>query len=147
MYKNVSLRARTVDGLPTWKLLGPDGRPIAAFDAFANLLRREPKNTRDSYCRHIAEFIDYLVEVSAQFASDRQLTKLELSEAIEAYGDYLRLGADAGSHIARSVAAQLPPGANSAASLVPKKSAVRRFLRLSEEVRAYSGLTDHLCRC
>lgn len=135
MYKNVSLRLRTIDGIPTWRLLGPDGQPIAAFEAFAHSLRKEPKNTRDSYCRHLAEFFDYLIEVSALLANDRQLTKLELSQAIDAYWDYLRMGADASSQTAREVAAQRPPGANAAASLAPKKSAVRRFLRLSEEVR------------
>lgn len=135
MYKNVSLRSRKVDGVSAWLLLGPDGRPIAAFEAFARSLRKVPKNTRDAYCRHLAEFFDYLIEVSALFANDRQLTKLELSEAIEAYWDYLRMGADAGNQIAREVAAQMPPGANANASLVPKKAAVRRFLRLSEAVR------------
>jgi integrase len=135
MYKNVSLRKRSANGRPAWMLLGPDGQPIGAFDAFVHALRKEPKNTLDSYCRHLAEFFDYLIEVSVLFAKGRHLTKLELSEAIEAYGDYLRMGTDAGNQIAREVAAQLPPGANAAASLVPKKSAVRRFLRLSEEVR------------
>ena len=77
MYKNVSLRSRIVDGIPTWKLLGPDGLPVAAFAAFAYSLRKDPKNTRDSYCRHLAEFFDYLIEVAALFASDRQLSKLE----------------------------------------------------------------------
>lgn len=135
MYKNVSLRKRTVNGRPTWLLLGPTGHPIFAFEAFAHALRKEPKNTLDSYCRHLAEFFDYLIEVSVLFAQDRELTKLELTEALEAYADYLRMGDDACSPIARIVAAQLPPGVNSAASLVPKLSAVRRFLKLSEEVR------------
>lgn len=135
MYKNVSLRKRTVHSRPTWLLLGPAGQPISAFVAFAHALRKEPKNTLDSYCRHLAEFFDYLIEVAALFASDRQLTKLELTDALEAYGDYLRMGTDAQSPIARAVAAQLPPGVNSAASLVPKLAAVRRFLKLSEEVR------------
>ena len=135
MHKNVSLRKRTANGLPTWTLLGPDGKPIPAFDAFAHALRNGPKNTLDSYCRHLAQFFDYLIEVSALIPPERQMTKLELAEAIEAYGDYLQMGLDASSEVARAVAAQLPPGANAAASLVPKKSAVRRFLRLSEEVR------------
>lgn len=135
MYKNVSLRKRTQDGRPTWTLVGPDGHTIAAFDAFAASLRNAPPNTRNSYCRHVAEFIDYLLEVSAIRAQDRQLTKMELTEAIEAYPDYLRWGQDASKDVARAVAARLPPGANAAASLLPKKAAVRRFLELSEEVR------------
>lgn len=135
MYKNVSLRRRTIDGKPSWKLLGPDGQPIAAFDAFAKALRKGATNTLDSYCRHLAEFLDYLIEAYAVVGQGRALTKLELTEVIEVYGDYLRLGVNANSEVARAIAAQLRPGANAATSVVPKKSAVRRFLNLSEAVR------------
>lgn len=133
MLKNVSLRKRTKDGHPTWILLGPDGRPISAFSAFAHVLRNDAKNTLDSYCRHLAYFLDYLIEVAAFHGG--QLTKLQLSEAIESYADYLQLGSNAHSEVARGVAARIPPGVNSAASLVPKKAAIRRFLRLSEDIR------------
>ncbi|MBS0340623.1 MAG: site-specific integrase [Proteobacteria bacterium] len=135
MYKNVSLRSRTENGRATWRLLGPDGQPIEAFTAFATGLRSSPRNTRNSYCRHLAEFIDYLIEATALIGQGRQLSKLELTEVIEAYGEYLRLGADAGNSIAREVAAHLPPGTNAANSITPKKAAVRRFLKLSEEIR------------
>lgn len=135
MYKNVTLRPRTVDGKPTWKLLGPDGLSIAAFDAFAKAIGKEPLNTRKSYCRHLAEFFDYLIEAYEVIGQGRPLTKLELTGAIEAYGDYLRFGVDAGSDVARAVAEQLPPGTNSPGSVVPKKAAVRRFLKMSESVR------------
>ncbi len=133
MFKNVSLRKRNVNGQPTWVLLGPDGQPIPAFSAFAYALRNNKPNTRKAYCRHVAKFFDYLIEVSALHGG--QMTKLQLSEAIEAYGDFLQLGVDARSNIARTVAAQIPPGVNSSGSLTPKKAAIRRFLRLSEDVR------------
>jgi len=81
----------------------------------------------------LAEFLDYLIEASS--IQGGQLSKLQLSEAIEAYGDYLLLGTDAKSAVACAVAKQSPPGENSPASLVPKKAAIRRFLGLSEEVR------------
>lgn len=135
MYRNVSLRKREIDGRTTWRLLGPDGKPIAAFDAYANSLRRSPKNTRESYCRHVAEFLDYLIEVADVVARGRQLTKLELSEAIDAYWDYLRRGTGATAKTACDVAARMPPSVNAGGSIVPKKAAVRRFLSLSEEVR------------
>ncbi len=135
MYKNVSLRKREVDGRTTWKLLGPDGQPIAAFDAYAHSLRTSPKNTRAAYCRHVAEFFDYMIEVADVVARGWQLTKLELSEAIDAYWDYLRMGPRAAAEIARDVAARMAPGANAGGSIVPKKASVRRFLNLSEEVR------------
>ena len=133
MFKNVSLRKRNVNGHPTWVLLGPDAELIPAFSAFAHALRNDATNTLDSYVRHLAEFLDYLIEVSV--IHEGHITKLNLSEAIEAYVDYLQSGVDARREIARRVAVQLPPGVNSAASLGPKIAAIRRFLRLSEDVR------------
>lgn len=135
MYKHVSLRRRKLSGRTSWLLLGPDGRPIDAFTAFAESLRNAPPNTRDSYCRHLAEFFDYLIEAAALIGGGRQLTKLELTETLEAYGDYLLLGTDASRPIAQAVATKLPPGVNKPSSVVPKKAALRRFLNLSEDVR------------
>ncbi len=133
MFKNVSLRRRNGNGKPTWVLLGPDGHAIPAFTAFAHSLRKAPTHTLESYSRHLAEFFDYLVEVSVIHGGT--VTKLKLTEAIEAYGDYLQLGVDASEEIARKVAAQLSPSVNSAASIGPKMAAIRKFLRLSEDVR------------
>ena len=133
MYKHVTLLKRNQRGTVSWLLLGPDGQPIVAFSAFAYSLRNNAQNTLICYCRHLAEFLDYLIEVSAIHGG--QSSKLQLTEAIEAYGDYLQLGLDAPSNVARAVAAQRPPGVNSSASLNVKKAAVRRFLRLSEDIR------------
>jgi integrase len=135
MYRNVSLRRREVNGQSTWTLIGPDGQPIEAFHAFAASLRTAPENTRNSYCRHLAEFIDYLIEATALVGGGRQLTKLQLTETLEAYGEYLQLGIDASKPIAQAVARSLQPKANKASSVTPKKAAVRRFLNLSEQVR------------
>ncbi len=135
MHRHVSLRDKKRNGKTTWQLLGPDGRALDAFDAFAESLRNSPPNTRKAYCRHLAEFFDYLIEATLLVGRGRHLTKLELSETIEAWGDYLLYGSGAGRDIARSVAESLPPGANSASSVTAKKSALRRFLKLSEEVR------------
>lgn len=133
MFKNVSLRRRSSNGHSTWVLLGPDGHVVPAFSAFVHTLRNDATNTLDSYARHLAEFLDYLIEVCS--IHQGHISKLTLTEAMEAYVDYLQSGVDARKDIARKVAAQLPPGANSAASVVPKVAAIRRFLRLSEDVR------------
>ncbi|MFL9905871.1 tyrosine-type recombinase/integrase [Paraburkholderia sp. RL17-337-BIB-A] len=135
MYKHVSLRRRQAGGRTTWQLLGPDGLPIAAFAAFAESLRNSPPNTRESYCRHLAEFFNYLIEVMAYHGQGQPLTKLQLADALEAYGEYLLLGTDASHPIAQAVAVSLPPGVNATSSLIPKKAALRRFLKLSETVR------------
>ena len=132
MFKNVTLRERSSQGRVAWVLLGPDGNRIDAFSAFAYSLRNRKKNTRDSYCRHLAEFLDYLIEVSSLYGS---LTKLQLSQAIETYGEYLQLGLDAGTEPAKTVASRLLPGANAPASLIPKMAAIRNFLSLSENIR------------
>lgn len=145
MYKNVSLRKRSINGQLTWMLLGPAGKPISAFEAFAKTLRKEPQNTVNSYCRHLAQFFDYLIEASTLFGQNRPLTKLELTETLEAYGDYLRMGIDAANPIASAVAMQIPPGVNSRSSLGPKQSAVRRFLGLSEVLRKELAELALLC--
>lgn len=135
MFKYVSLRSREVSGKTSWFLLGPDGNQIDAFSAFDASLRNSPPNTRKSYCRHLAEFFDYLIEAAWIIGQGRALTKLELTDALEAYGDYLLFGTDGVRDISRKVAASVPPGKNSTSSVVPKKAALRRFLNLSESVR------------
>ena len=135
MYKNVSLRSRVIDGRPTWRLLGPDGEVVDAFTVFAQSLKNSAANTRDSYCRHMAEFMDYFYEATVLIGKGRSLTKLELHEVIGAYADYLSMGLDAKSPIARDIATQLPPGINKSTSIPPKTAALRRFLHLSEEFR------------
>jgi integrase len=135
MFRHVSLRRRQLAGRTSWQLLGPDGRPLDAFTAFAESLRKVPPNTRNSYCRHLAEFFDYLIEAAALLGHGQPLTKLQLTETLEAYGDYLLHGTKASNPIAQAVAVELPPGRNSSSSLAPKKAALRRFLRLSEDVR------------
>jgi integrase/recombinase XerD len=83
----------------------------------------------------LAEFIDYLIEATVLIGEDRAITKLELTEVLEAYGDYLRLGVNATNKIASTVASVLRPGNNKVTSVTPKMAAVRRFLHLSEDVR------------
>lgn len=133
MLSHVTLRPRTVNGRPTWILLGPDGREMPAFTAFAKSLRNDAPHTQEAYCRHVAEFLDYLIAYALLLKSPP--TRLELSAAIEAYGDYLQLGTDSTYEIARAVASERPSSPNASTSLVPKKAAIRRFLSLSEEIR------------
>lgn len=144
MYRHVSLRRRFLNGRASWVLLGPDGRPIHAFSAFAEALRNGPKNTFDSYCRHLAEFLDYLIEATALLGHGQPLTKLQLTETLEAYGDYLLYGVNAASPIARAVAETLRPSVNASASVISKKAALRRFLKLSEEIRKEISEQAHL---
>lgn len=135
MFKHVSLREREKDGKRFWLLLGPDGQPVQAFTAFAESLKHSPHNTRKSYCRHLAEFLDYLIQATDILPASERLSNLHLAEVVEAYPEYLLFGERAGNSIAQAVAQSKPPGKNKPSSLAPKLAAVRRFLSLSETVR------------
>jgi len=76
-------------GAGTWQFLGSDGRPIEAFASFVESLRNSSSNTRQVCSSHVAEFLDCLIEASQLIGQGRQLTSLELSETIEAWGDNL----------------------------------------------------------
>lgn len=147
MFKNVTLRYRTINGRSTWRLIGPDGKISDPFTAFAESLRHAPTNTRETYCRHLAQFFDYLIEAAIVIGKGAPLTKLQLTEVVEAYGQYLLMGRDADLNVAREVAATLDPGFNKPSSVVPKKAAVRRFMSLSESIRKelleFRGISGH----
>lgn len=138
MLKNVSLIETRLSGKQSWRLLDPNGCPVRAFDVFAKALERRSVNTRANYCRWLAEFFDYLFEASAwtPAGQDGSVSQEALIEVIEAYDEYLVLGADAGKAIACRVAQTLPSPRISNRSSSIKHAAVRRFLKLSERVRA-----------
>lgn len=138
MLKNVSLLETSLHGRQSWRLLDQDGRPIRSFEAFAKTLERRSVNTRANYCRWLAEFFDYLFEASAwaPAGQDGRISHDILVEVIEAYDEYLIFGTDAGKEIARRVAKTLPSPRISKRSSATKHAAIRRFLKLSERVRA-----------
>jgi integrase len=138
MLKHVTLLRDTKNGAATWKLLGPDGHRLPSFDAYAtSLLRNCRRNTRSTYCRHVAYFIDYLIEVLVLLWSDGQKpTQTDLIDAIEAYDDYLVMGGASQNLIARTVDASVPSRLNSPKSSDLAHAAIRRFLKLSERFRA-----------
>jgi integrase len=140
MLKNVSLLETQKDGAATWLLLGPDGLPLDSFTAFADsLIRKHPFNTRVSYCRHLAEFFDYLFEAAnALQAADpgQKFTRLALQQVIEAYDAYLVLGSASGNRIALLVDATKPSPRHSPTTSALMHAPVRKFLKLSEALRA-----------
>ena len=148
MLKNVTLLEAEKDGKATWRLLGPTGLPLESFTAFADsLLRRHPFNTRASYSRHLAEFFDYLFEATAALqvaCPDQRPTRAIIKEVLEAYDDYLVFGPASGNHLATLVDSSKP-----SPRILPTTSAlmhapVRKFLRLSEQLRLEMGeLTLH----
>lgn len=137
MLKNVSLLETRLHGKASWRLLGPDGHPVRAFDVFAKTLERRSVNTRANYCRWLAEFFDYLFEASVwtPAGQDGSVSQDALLEVIEAYDEYLVFGADSGKAIARRIDETLPSPRISTRSSSIKHAAVRNFLKLSERVR------------
>lgn len=136
--KNVSLIESKLHGKQSWRLLDPEGRPVRAFDVFSKTLERRSVNTRANYCRWLAEFFDYLFEASAWITAgeDGSVSQDVLVEVIEAYDEYLVLGADSGRSLARRMNQTLPSPRISNRSSSIKHAAVRRFLKLSERIRA-----------
>lgn len=138
MLKNVSLIEATLNGKRSWRLLDPQGARVRAFDVFAKTLERRSVNTRASYCRWLAEFFDYLFEASvwAPAGTSGCVSQDTLVEVIEAYDEYLVFGADSGNAIARRINETLPSPRLSRQSSSIKHAAIRRFLRISERIRA-----------
>lgn len=139
MLYNVTLIKSESSGKQSWKLLGPDGEPVEAFSTFADsLLRKHPLNTRRTYCRHLAEFLDYIIEAAAALRAGRRaepLTRDVLEEVVESYHDYLVYGDKSGNRIAELVHRARPSPRLSAASSALKHAPVRKFLKLSEVIR------------
>lgn len=140
MLKNVSLLETSLNGKQSWRLLDSVGRPIRAFEFFAKSLEKRSINTRVNYCKWLAEFFDYLFEASAWVPAgqDGNVSKDTLMGVIESYDEYLVFGGDSGNAIARRINQTMPSPRISKRSSSLKHAAVRKFLRLSERLRAQS---------
>ncbi|MFN8757095.1 MAG: hypothetical protein ACK5YB_16310, partial [Burkholderiales bacterium] len=127
------------DGKATWRLLGPNGLPLESFSVFADsLLRKYAFHTRNSYCRNLAVFFDYVFEATAALSlanANEVLTRSLLREVIESYDEYLVLGEASGKRIARLVDASRPSPRHSPATSELMHATLRKFLRLSDQIR------------
>lgn len=138
MLKNVTLLPDSKNGKCTWKLLGPTGVLNESFSIFANSISRtKSKNTLNNYCRHLAQFFDYLFEASTALhllRGDTSLTSGVLLDIIEAYDEYLVYGKDSGNEIAKIVASTMPSPRNTRQTSALKHAPVRTFLKLSDKI-------------
>lgn len=139
MLRNVTLLKAEHNGKATWRLLDPNGMPLAPFAAFADsLLRRHPYNTRKAYCRHLADFFDYLFEAEAALKAvnpSKALSRIELNEIVDSYNDYLIYGRESGKTIARLVDQTKVSPRHSAQTAALMHAPLRKFLSLSEYLR------------
>lgn len=135
MFRNVTLLETELNGKQSYRLLDPDVRSVPAFDVFAKTLERRSVNTRKNYLRWLAEFFDYLFEAAAWSADGEAISQEALIAIVEAYDDYLVLGAESGNPIAQRISQAMPSPRISKTSSGTKHAAIRKFLKLSERIR------------
>ena len=95
------LRQRVTDrGLLSWLLLDPLGDPIIGYTLFMRRLIKsnDALNTRRSYSLAIAQFYDYLFEISSLYNG---LTEDLLEDACDAYEVYMLKGCLADDELAK----------------------------------------------
>ena len=63
-FKNVTYDTSTLGGRLTFRVIHDDGSDDPFFKEYVRYLRTSPINTQKAYTRHVAKFIDYLIEVS-----------------------------------------------------------------------------------
>lgn len=133
--KNVSLVEITTNKIKSWKLIGNNGVSLDYFDSFASiLLKKYSTNTRLSYCRGVALFVDYLEDVGVVFV-DCDFTQSFLVDVIESFPEWLLYGEQSGNEIAVEINKSYPSPLYSRASIDLIMASVRLFLSISERVR------------
>lgn len=134
MFRNVTLTDSNLGGKKTWRLIGPSGEPVDAFNCFADEMLKDKKapHTTGLYCNRLAHFFDYLYEATKIFDS---YSKRNLVKVIEQWEEYLVLGVHSGEDIARTIAMTLPSPMVQPQTASQYLAPVRMFLKLSERVR------------
>lgn len=133
--KNVSLIESSINSNKIWKIIDNQGKEFKSFNIFSKLLlKKYSENTRFSYSRSVAIFIDYLEESNIIY-HDKQITKLFLVEIIESFPEWLIYGSNSGNLIAQTISETLKSKEYSSKSADLIMSAVRLFLKASERIR------------
>lgn len=134
---HVTLRAIEKDGVPTYKLLGPEGQ-IDAFDYFVSAVSKLSYKTRIGYYGHIADAYDYLFEAAFVVTALRNSSAISLEDLrniVDSWHEYLINGCESNNEIAATVAATLKSPLIDTDSSVVKHAPLRKLLRLSEQIR------------
>lgn len=133
--KNISLIESSINSNKIWKLINNQGKEFQSFNIFSKLLlKKYSENTRFSYSRSVALFIDYLEEANVVY-NDREITKLFLVEIIESFSEWLIYGRNSGNLIAQEISITLKSNEYSSQSAALIMSATRMFLKMSERIR------------
>lgn len=141
--KNVSLLEIKINGLKSWRIINNLGKPLDCFDVYSSvLLKKYATNTRLSYSRGVALFIDYLEEVNIVF-SDSEFTQFFLVEVIESFPEWLLYGNQSGNDIALKIHKNYQSPSYSRNSIDLIMASVRLFLSISERVRLNQEALDN----
>lgn len=133
--KNVTLIETTSNKNKSWKLINNKGEEIPFFSIFSNLLiKKYSHNTRLSYCRNVALFIDYIEEASFVY-QNKQLNKSFLVEIIESFPEWLLYGKNSRVEIAININKTYPSQLYSKQTVDLIMASVRLFLKASERMR------------
>lgn len=143
--KNLSLIETTVQGVKAWRLLNKEGQPLEYFDIFSNILiKKYSTNTRLSYCRNVALFIDYLEEVTNLYPNNN-VTQSFLVDTIESFPEWLLYGEQTGNSIALKVSSSYSSPNYSRSTIDLIMASIRLFLSISERIRiAQESLEDYV---
>lgn len=140
--KNISLIESSINSNKIWKLINNQGKEFQSFNIFSKLLlKKYSENTRFSYSRSVALFIDYLEEANVVY-NDIEITKLFLVEIIESFSEWLIYGRNSGNLIAQEISITLKSNEYSSQSAALIMSATRMFLKMSERIRIEQNEID-----
>lgn len=136
MLKNLTLIETKSQNIKSWKLLDNSGSPINSFDIFSQALikKQYSYNTRLSYSRSVALFIDYLEETHTLFPKT-VITVSFLVDIIEAFPEWLLYGNNSGNDTAIKINKSYSSPQQDHNTVSLQLSAVRLFLNISDKVR------------
>ncbi|MDW7644809.1 MAG: site-specific integrase [Desulfuromonadales bacterium] len=132
-YKHLALLKTAKNGKPTFALLAEDQALCDFFDHWAYLLaKNNSPNTVRAYSYAVADFLNYIEEISIRFGP---LTRALLREAIDSYESYLVFGEDSDAEMAAAAAKVLGSRSLSGGSVEQHFAGVNRFIEQSENLR------------
>lgn len=146
--KNVKLEKVRVSGHDTWRLYHLDADetewPDPYFDIFSEYLLpgeasgADATNTRRSYTRWVAHFIDFMIEAVSYEVEhgEQQLTGAALARLIRKYSKFLAEADESGDPLVAEVAKRLGAAVCSQETQSAYIAAVNRYLDLSEDFNA-----------
>lgn len=140
-YKHLAVFKMSRNGIPTYALVFGDQALCDFFDHWAYLLaKRLSANSVKAYSFAVADFLNYIHELSIQYGS---LTRSLMRDAIDSYESYLVFGAESSSEIAVSAAKALGSRSLGGASIDQHFAGVNSFIEQSEALaQALESLKD-----